>query len=119
MKTLIKLLLAAMVLHASVRAGQSAWRYLQFKDAVEQEARFGARLADEDLHSRILEVAEEQGIPLGYDDVAVQRHGDRTSVSAAYSEPITLVPGVYTREQLFEIELSVRVVRPLTADDMK
>ena len=106
-------------MHACVRAGHSAWRYYQFKDAVEQEARFASRLTESELHQRIVELAEEHQIALAYEDVAVERRGDQTSVSAAYYESIPLVPIVYTREHLFEVDVSVRVMRPLTVDGMK
>jgi hypothetical protein len=49
----------------------------------------------------------------------VERRGDRVTVSAAYVDSIELVPRLYTREQLMDFDLSVRVVRPLTDDDGK
>ena len=52
-------------------------------------------------------------------DVAVHKDGTFTTVSAAYIEYIELVPRFYTREQLFEFEVSVHPVRPLTADDLR
>lgn len=118
MKTIIQLLIAAIIVNGAARAGAAAWRFYQFRDSVLQEARF-LRGTGNDLHQRILEIAEAQGIPIAYEDVAVDRQGDLVTVSAAYIDTIPLVPKVYTREQLVEFEVSARIVRPLTADDLQ
>ena len=119
MKTIVQLLIVALILHGCVRFGAATWRYYQFKDAVEQEARFGAKLTTAELHARVLALAEEHGVALEFSDVVVERRREETSVSAVYVDEIPLVPGVYTREHVFDVEVSVRVVRPLTVDDIR
>ncbi|HUE86767.1 MAG TPA: hypothetical protein VMO26_11895 [Vicinamibacterales bacterium] len=116
MKTIIQLLIAALVVHGCVRLGSASWRNYQFKDAVEQEARFAAKLTTAELHTRVVQLAEDFAIVLESGDVAVERRGEETYVTAAYIEPIPLVPGVYTREQPFEIEVRVRA---LTIDKIR
>ena len=119
MKLLIQLLIVAVVMHASVRAGQAAWRYYAFKDAVEQTARFGGAEPVGVLQQRILEIAAEQAVPLDPADLVILREGTRTTVSAAYWDSVELVPSLYTREHLFAFEIRVNPVRPVTADDLK
>jgi hypothetical protein len=119
LKTLIQLLIVGLVLHACFRGAQASWRYYSFRDAVEQEARFGANTSTGELQRRILDIAAEHDIDLVAEDVEVTRQGLNTSVAAAYYDSIELVPRFYTREQLFEFELNVHPVRPLTADDFK
>jgi hypothetical protein len=114
LKTIAQLLVAALVIIACAKAGNAAWRYYSFHDAVEQEARFGEARTTAELHQRLMELAEARGIPLEEQDLVVERRNQQTFVAATYIEPIELVPALYTREQQFELELTVRPVRPLT-----
>ena len=119
MKTIIQLLIVALVVHASARGGMASWKYIKFKDAVEQEARFAGDETASVLKARILDLAAVHDVELDPADVEVHKDGTFTTVSAAYIEYIELVPRFYTREQLFEFEVSVHPVRPLTADDLR
>jgi hypothetical protein len=116
LKTIIQLLIAALVLHGCVRMGGAVWRNLQFKDAVEQETRFAVAAPTEALHQRILELALEHDIALEPAAVVVERRGQDTYVAAAYTESIPLAFGFYMREQLFEFEFRAR---PLVRDRVK
>ena len=119
MKTIIQLLIAVVIVYACAHAGEAAWRHFQFRDAVEQEARYGPHKTTSQLHRRVIELAAEYDIPLEYTDVTVERHNDETAVAVAYVEEIQLVPATYSREHLFEFEMSVRGMHPLTVDDRR
>ena len=119
MKTLIQLLVVALVVYACVQGGASAWKHVEFKDAVAQEARLGGAETIQKLQQRILEIAAEHEVELDPADLQVERVGTTTHVSASYYDYIELVPRVYTREHLFEFEMSVTPVRPLTAEDFR
>jgi hypothetical protein len=119
LKTIIQLLIAALIVNACVRGGAAALRYYTFKDAVEQEARFGGKSSTSALQQRILEIAAEHEIEVDPLDVVITRDGQETSVAAAYLEAIELVPRLYVRQQLFEFEVSVHPTRPLTVDDIR
>jgi hypothetical protein len=119
LKTIIQLLIAALLVNACVRGGAAAWRYYTFKDAVEQEARFGGKTTASELQQRIVDLAADYEITLDPADVEVTRDGQTTSVTAAYIEPIELVPRLYVRQHIFEFAVSVRPTRPLTADDIR
>ncbi len=110
MKTIIQLLVVAVIVHGCVRMGSATWRKYQFKDAIEQEARFASATTTTELHARIMELAEEFGVILETGNVAVERRGQELRMSVAYVESIPLVPGVYTREHPFEFESRVRVM---------
>ena len=113
MKVLIKLLLVALLANAGYHAGVAAWRFYEFKDAVEQTARFGGAENVAALQQRIVELADEHAIPLEPADVTIVREGTLTAISAAYLEDVALVPRLYTREHLFEFVIRVDPVRPL------
>lgn len=117
MKTIVQILVAILVVVACARVGEAAWRYYGFKDAVEQEVRFGDAKTTSQLHQRVIELASEHDVPLEHEDVAVEPGNGMTVVSVTYFQPIALVPAVYTRNQQFDFEVSVRVTRALIDDE--
>jgi hypothetical protein len=119
LKTIIQIVIAAVIVIACARGGESAWRYYEFKDAVEQEARFGNAKTTSQLHHRVVELAKENNVELAYEDVVVEARESRSVVTVSYVEPIALVPALYTRNQEFNFEVSVQVVRPLIVDEKK
>jgi isopentenyl phosphate kinase len=110
LKTIIQLLIAALVVHGCVRFGSASWRNYQFKDAVEQEVRFTPQATAAELQMRVAQLAADYEIVLEPDNVTVERRGQETFVRASYSELIPLVPGFYTREQPFTLDVRVRVL---------
>jgi sulfur relay (sulfurtransferase) complex TusBCD TusD component (DsrE family) len=116
LKTLIELLIAALVLHGCVTMGGAVWRNFTFKDAVEQETRFAGTAPTEALHQRIMELAEAHEVPLEPVNVVVERRGVETVVATKYTETVPLAFGFYPREHLFEFEVRARV---LTVDKVR
>ena len=92
MKTLIKLIVAALIVHATWRAGTVYYRYYQFKDGVQQTAQFSGTRKENELHNRVLELASELQVPLSPDRVSVRRQDNHTLIDATYDEPIELLP---------------------------
>lgn len=95
MKTLIKLIIAALVVHATWRAGTVYFRYYQFKDAVQQTAQFSGTRSENALRDRVLEIAKELQVPLDSDRVTVRRQDNHTLIDATYDEQIELLPRYY------------------------
>ena len=114
MKTILTLAMTALVLNACFRAGTAAWRYYEFKDLVQQEARFRSEQPVSALQEHVLKLAEREGLVVYPADVEVQRDGSDTTISVAYLDRIELLPRLYTREHLFEFQVSVNALRPLT-----
>jgi hypothetical protein len=116
LKTIVQLLIAALVIVACARGGEAAWRYYELQDAVEQELRFGNAKTTSQLLQRVIELAAEKDVELTKEDVTVDVRDNATRVAVSYIEPIALVPGLYTRNQQFDFEVNVHLVRPLTID---
>jgi hypothetical protein len=112
-KTLFALVLAALVVNACVRAGDSAWRFYQLRDAVEQAARYGELKTTSLLRKRILQLALDHDVELSEDNVVVEKRGQETYVSVTYTEAIPLVPKAYTHEQDYDITMTVQPSRPI------
>lgn len=92
MKTILKLLFAAVILHAVFRVGVSAAAYYQLKDASQQMLVFGGRATPDELEESILAKAEELAVPLEPANVTVLRDGVRTTAEASYTDPIEVFP---------------------------
>jgi hypothetical protein len=94
-KLLIKLVIAGIVLNASARAGQAAWRHYQLKDVAQQTLIFGANATPMELHEEILRRAAGLEMPLATDNLEVARVGSRTSAKASYTQPVELFPNYH------------------------
>ena len=92
MKTILKLLVAAIVINAAVRGGMAAYRYYQFKDAAQQAVLFGSTSTPEEIQQALVERATSLSLPVGAEDVQVQRQGGRTWADASYKQAIEVFP---------------------------
>jgi hypothetical protein len=104
-KTLLKLLVVAIVLNALARSGMAASRYYQLKDAAQQVILFGGSLGTTQLHDEILSKATELGLTVEPANVMVSRDGLRTFAQASYTESIELFPNyLYPYTFTFDVE---------------
>jgi hypothetical protein len=92
MKAIIQLLIAALILHATWRAGTVYLRYYEFKDDVTQIAQFGVRQSDNELRNGVVDAAKRRDIALTADDVSVRRQNRHIIIDANYVEQVELVP---------------------------
>lgn len=116
LKTLVKLLIAAAVLHACARASLVAWKYYQLKDTAHDRILFGANRSTADLQNDIVEEAAKADVPLQPENVDVQRDAERTSVDAHYTEPVALLPW-YTYPVDLSFHVEAVATTPTTATD--
>jgi hypothetical protein len=92
MKTIIKLIIAAVVLNATARLGMSALTQYQFRDAVQSAVLFGSHETTGGLQEAILKEAEDRGVALDADDVDVERQGMLTTAEVTYTDDIEIFP---------------------------
>jgi hypothetical protein len=116
LKTILSLVIAALIVNACFRAGDSVWRHRQLLDAVDQETRYGQSKTTSMLRKKVIELAAEQGVTLAPEDVVVEKRGLETYVAFEYLEPIPLVPKAYTHEQPYDVTISAQSVRPIVDD---
>jgi hypothetical protein len=95
MKTLLKLVVVAVVLHAAAQAGIIAWDYYKLKDSTQQLITFGSQVPSARLRNQVLEMGWELGLPLVAQDVLVRRQGIRTTASASYTQPFEYFPNYF------------------------
>jgi hypothetical protein len=104
LKTIIKILIAAVLLNAAARGGMAAWTYYQFRDKTEQLVIFGARSTPAELHNQIVETATDLNVPVTPENITVEREGARTRAAAAYVQPVEFFP-----TYIYPINFSFRV----------
>ena len=117
MKTIIKLVIAAIVLNACARAGQAAWQYYQLKDAAQQTVIFGADATMRQIHDQIMRRAAELEVPLPAEGLEITRDGPRTVARAAYTQQVELFPR-YQYPFKFTFSVDALSVKPTKAEDL-
>jgi hypothetical protein len=111
MKTIIKLVIAALVVHATYRAADVYLRYYNFRDDVHQIAQFAGRQTDTELRDRVLEAAQQREIPLDPAEIAVRRKPNHLLIDATYSENIELLPRYFYPWE-FKLDIDVLTISP-------
>ena len=94
MKTLIKLLAAAVIFNAAYRCGSVAWKYYQFKDQTQQMVLFGQSETVAVLTRQILQEAMKRSVPLEEAGLSVTREGIRTVADVSYKESVEVFPRI-------------------------
>jgi hypothetical protein len=92
MWTLIKLLIAAMVVYGGWRAAAAYSDYYRFRDAVQEAAQFAGDAPDRVVHARVLEIASTLHLPVEADRVSVRRENSHTVIDAAYRVQLEILP---------------------------
>jgi type III secretion system FlhB-like substrate exporter len=106
-KLLVKLAIAALVANAIYRVGSEYITFIKFRDGIRDAAMFKAK-TDEDLRTRIVTLASEYDIPLGDDDIAIDRENRLVTVTAEYRKPIDVLPR-YAVQWPFDVSVEVQV----------
>lgn len=92
MRTLIKLAIAALIVHGAWRAGTAYWKYYKFQDNLQATALFAGARSVPELHARVMELAAELDVPVMPDQVNVRQEKNFTFIDAAYTDQIEILP---------------------------
>lgn len=105
-RTLFKLVVAALVLNALLRVGMGYWDHYQFEDSVQQLAQFAERASPEDIKQQVLDLAAARSLPLDEDQLSVTRERRRIEVDGRYTRDLPLFPG-YIKPWDFSVHVVV------------
>ena len=92
------LVLAALV-YFGVNVGEAYWRFYQFRDDMQVEARFAGHNANDAILTRLRAAADSLGLPEAAGHVTIRRVHGVISIESFYDEPVEL-PG-HVRELHF------------------
>jgi hypothetical protein len=95
MGTLIKLVIAGLIIHGSWRAGTAYSKYYKFKDTLQVTAQFAGLRTVSELHARAMELATELEIPVKPEQVNVRQEKNFTYIDAAYTDQIEVLPSYF------------------------
>ena len=110
MKTIIKIVVAVLVVTACFNASRVALTNYQFEDAVHQGLIFDGRASDAEIVEMISKLALAYDIPINADDIHIRQVGQDVLVDMSYTKNIVLVPGVFARDWTFNPSASTRIL---------
>ena len=112
-KLFIKIAIVALLANAIWRVGGAYATHYRFTDAVQATTQFRGQRTDEQIHTRIIDLAYQYGIPVTENGVTVtQQAGNHTIVDGAYAKPIEVVPG-FTYRWPFTFHVDTLAYGPL------
>jgi hypothetical protein len=105
-KTLIKIVIALILVHGAFRVGSAYWNFYRFEDALLQIAQFGERRSDRQLCDEAMESATLYGVPMPAGGLTIFRgnnppyscDGGPSAVQGGPRQPATQIriEGIYT-----------------------
>jgi hypothetical protein len=110
MKTIIKIVLAILVVTACFNAARAAMSNYQFEDAVHELLLFDPHASDQEIMNFVTKTADQYGVPLDPEDVNIHQVGQDVVVDMSYTESINLIPGVYAHDWTFKPQASARIL---------
>jgi hypothetical protein len=111
MKSIIKLLIAALIANATWRIGTEYLSYYKFKDSVREFTQHRASKNESQIRDRIMELAGQYDIPLGDQSLTITHVNNHTVVDGSYVKPIDVVP-TFRYNWPFQFHIDTFVVDP-------
>jgi hypothetical protein len=93
MKLLLKLAIVALLANATWHLWAIYSAHFKFKDAVQAAAQYGSNKSEDELRSRILELAAQYDLPITEASFTVRREAHHTIVDGSYERKVELAPG--------------------------
>jgi hypothetical protein len=111
-KTILKLIVVALLANALWRVGTAYASFYKFKDSI-FDAAMQPGSTEEDLKQKIVELAATYDLPLKPDALTVDRDVHRTAVQASFTKPVAILPG-YDYPWPFTVDIDAYVIAPPT-----
>jgi len=106
-KTLLKLLVVAVIINGAYRVGMDEYQLSQLKDATHSMLVLGTNTPIEELKVMVLQKAADLRLPVSEEKVTLTRQGVRTTVSVSYNTEPEVFPGYrYPRAHSFTDEIA-------------
>jgi hypothetical protein len=110
MTTIIKILVALVVVTVCFNASRAALNNYQFEDAVHEGLIFDVRASDKQIVEMITKLAGPYDIPINVEDIEIRQVGQEVRVNMSYTRKVTLVPGFFERDWTFKPSASTRIL---------
>jgi hypothetical protein len=106
MKAIVKLVIAALVVHACWKSSIVVWRFYKLKDGAQNAALFAGTRSEAEIQDRVIEIAHELDVPIDPDKLSVRKVPSHTYIKGVYVDKIEIVPG-YFYPWAFTLDLDV------------
>jgi hypothetical protein len=116
-RTVVKLAIAALVVHAVWKVSPVYLDYVKFRDELTETARRTGARRENEILERVMEVATSMEIPVTREAVRVRKDRDHTFIDATYTENLELLPRV-TYPWTINISVDGWTVKPVTLDEV-
>ena len=110
MKTIIKIVVALVLVIAMFNAGRAAFNNYSFEDAVHEGLLFDPAATDEKLVDMVMKLARDHDVPIAEEDIKINSRGQDLIVNMSYTDTVVLVPGIFEREWTFTPSTSTRLL---------
>jgi hypothetical protein len=108
-KSLIKILIAVLLANALWRIASAYISYYKFQDAVQEYSIRTSGKNEEQIKSRIAELASQYEEPIDSDAVTVRIAEQHTYIEATYTKPVAVLPG-YEYQWPFSLKVDGYVI---------
>jgi hypothetical protein len=108
-KTIVKLIVVALMANALWHVANVYLSFYRFQDAVTSAAL--QRRSDEDLRDKVVALAASYDVPLNADDITIRHEDQHTVVEGTYKRPIPVLPG-YEYPWPFTMSVDVLSIAP-------
>lgn len=105
----VQFVIFGLLVNSAVRVIPPFWHFAQFQDAVLEVAKLSSRSSEQEVRAKVAVLADRYGIPLGAQDFAIERKGEKTRVSASYRLDLEYLP---TRTYPYDFVLEAEGVPP-------
>jgi hypothetical protein len=111
MSTIIKIVVALLIVSVCFNAGRAILGNSQFEDAVQQGLLFdAAKASDAELIEMVNKTADQYGVPLDPKNINIRHVATDLIIEMPYTENVVLVPGVFARDWTFKPTASARIL---------
>jgi hypothetical protein len=93
MKILLKLALVALLANVTWHLWGVYSAHFKFKDAVQSATQYNTEKSEQELRSRILELAAQYDVPVTDASFTLRRTENHTIAEGSYTRPVELLPG--------------------------
>ena len=93
MKVLIKLAIVALLANATWHLWGVYAAHFKFKDAVQSASQFNGLRSEQELQSRILELATQYDVPVTETNFTLRREQNHTIIDGSYLRQVEFLPG--------------------------
>ena len=110
MTTIVKILIALLLLTACFNASRVALNNYTFEDAMKELLLHDQRATDKEIVAGVMKLATEYDLPVDPKEINVRQVGQDVVVDVSYTKNVALIPRVFSRDWTFTPSASTKIL---------